>query len=59
MIVTRREAPYVLDEILGNAKDLPITEHATDTHGATLRFRLSTQHTRLGFGSRDTCVADR
>ena len=30
------EAPYVLDEILGNATDLPIVEHATDTHGATL-----------------------
>jgi TnpA family transposase len=26
----------VLDEILGNATDLPITEHATDTHGVTL-----------------------
>jgi hypothetical protein len=25
-----------LDEILGNATDLPITEHATDTHGVTL-----------------------
>jgi hypothetical protein len=23
-----------------------------------LRFRLSTQHTRPGFGSRDTCAAD-
>jgi TnpA family transposase len=30
------EAPYVLDEILGNVTDLPIIEHATDTHGATL-----------------------
>ena len=30
------EAPYVLDEILGNATDLTIVEHATDTHGATL-----------------------
>ena len=26
----------MLDEILGNATDLPITEHATDTHGVTL-----------------------
>jgi TnpA family transposase len=26
----------VLDEILGNQADLPITEHATDTHGASL-----------------------
>jgi TnpA family transposase len=34
IVATDREAPYVLDEILGNATDLPITEHATDTHGA-------------------------
>jgi len=27
---------YVLDEILGNATDIPVTEHATDTHGVTL-----------------------
>ncbi|MBT2511494.1 Tn3 family transposase [Streptomyces sp. ISL-98] len=26
----------MLDEILGNATDLPITEHATDTDGVTL-----------------------
>ena len=26
----------MLDEILGNATDLPIAEHATDTHGASL-----------------------
>ena len=30
------ESHDVLDGILGNATDLPITEHATDTHGATL-----------------------
>ncbi|MEV0106750.1 Tn3 family transposase [Nocardia sp. NPDC050799] len=36
IVATRREADYVLDEILGNATDLPITEHATDTHGVTL-----------------------
>jgi len=36
IVTTRREAHYVLDEILGNAEDLPITEHATDTHGVTL-----------------------
>ncbi|MFD3592591.1 Tn3 family transposase [Nocardia sp. NPDC058640] len=36
IVTTRREAHYVLDEILGNATDLPITEHATDTHGVTL-----------------------
>ena len=35
-MATQREAHYVLDEILGNATDLPITEHATDTHGVTL-----------------------
>jgi TnpA family transposase len=34
--VTDREAVYVLDEIFGNATDLPITEHATDTAGQTL-----------------------
>ncbi len=26
----------MLDEILGNATDVPVTEHATDTHGVTL-----------------------
>ncbi|MFI5634722.1 Tn3 family transposase [Streptomyces sp. NPDC051664] len=36
IVVTRREAQYVLDEIMGNKTDLPITEHATDTHGVTL-----------------------
>jgi len=36
IVATNREAPYVLDEILGNQADLPITEHATDTHGASL-----------------------
>jgi TnpA family transposase len=36
IVATHREARYVLDEILGNATDLPITEHATDTHGVTL-----------------------
>jgi TnpA family transposase len=35
-VATDREAHYVLDEILGNATDVPITEHATDTHGVTL-----------------------
>ncbi len=32
---TVREATYVLDEILGNPTDLPIAEHAVDTHGQT------------------------
>jgi TnpA family transposase len=36
IVATEREFPYVLDEILGNQTDLPITEHATDTHGASL-----------------------
>ena len=33
---TAPESHYVLDGILGNQTDLPVTEHATDTHGATL-----------------------
>ncbi len=36
LIPTQREAQFVLDEMLGNATDLPIVEHATDTHGVTL-----------------------
>ncbi|MFH5230316.1 Tn3 family transposase [Antrihabitans spumae] len=36
IVATDREAHYVLDEILGNATDLPITEHAVDTGGVTL-----------------------
>lgn len=36
IVATDREAHYVLDEILGNSTDLPITEHATDSHGVTL-----------------------
>jgi TnpA family transposase len=36
IVATAPESHYVLDGILGNATDLPITEHATDTHGATL-----------------------
>jgi TnpA family transposase len=36
IVATKREAHYVLDEILGNATDIPVTEHATDTHGVTL-----------------------
>jgi TnpA family transposase len=36
MVPTHREGHYTLDELLGNATDLPIREHATDTHGATL-----------------------
>lgn len=33
---TEPESPHVLDGVLGNATDLPIVEHATDTAGATL-----------------------
>jgi TnpA family transposase len=33
---TDPESPCALDGILGNQTDLLITEHATDTHGATL-----------------------
>jgi len=29
IVAMKREAHYVLDEILGNATDIPITEHAT------------------------------
>jgi TnpA family transposase len=36
IVAAAPESHYVLDGILGNATDLPITEHATDTHGATL-----------------------
>lgn len=37
--MAKREAHFVLDEILGNATDIPITEHATDTHGAAGQLR--------------------
>jgi TnpA family transposase len=36
IVATAPESHYVLDGILGNETDLPITEHATDTAGATL-----------------------
>ena len=36
IVATAPESHYVLDGILGNETDLPIAEHATDTHGATL-----------------------
>jgi TnpA family transposase len=36
IVPTAREAHFVLDDFLGNATDLPVAEHATDTHGATL-----------------------
>ncbi len=36
IVATAPESHYMLDGILGNDTDLPISEHATDTHGATL-----------------------
>ena len=33
IVSTERDATYTLDEILGNTTELPIVEHATDTHG--------------------------
>jgi TnpA family transposase len=36
IVATHREGHYTLDELLGNETDLPIREHATDTHDATL-----------------------
>ncbi|MEZ2390629.1 Tn3 family transposase [bacterium RCC_150] len=73
IVATKREAHYVLDEILGNATDIPITEHATDTHGVTLvnfalfdllRLQLSPRIRDLGkitlnrIGSRAQAEAD-
>jgi hypothetical protein len=36
IVPTAREAHFVLDDFLGNATDLPLFEHATDTHGGHL-----------------------
>ncbi len=36
IVSTDRDGLYVLDEILGNTTELPILEHATDTHGQML-----------------------
>ncbi|MGP4103466.1 Tn3 family transposase [Nonomuraea sp. KM90] len=36
IVPTAREAHFVLDDFLGNATDLPIAEHATDTHGVVV-----------------------
>jgi hypothetical protein len=36
IVATAPESHYVLDGILGNETDLPITEHATDTHGVVV-----------------------
>jgi TnpA family transposase len=35
VIITARDAPYVLDAILGNETELASVEHTTDTAGAT------------------------
>ncbi len=35
IVPTAREGHYTLDELLGNETDLPIREHATDTHVLT------------------------
>lgn len=36
IVSTDRDGLYTLDEILGNTTELPILEHATDTHGQML-----------------------
>jgi Tn3 transposase DDE domain len=36
LVPVAREAHFALDEFLGNATDLPITEHAADTHGVVV-----------------------
>jgi len=36
IVAAAPESHYVLDGILGNATDLPIAEHATDTHGVVV-----------------------
>ena len=36
IVPTAREAHYMLDDFLGNATDLPVYEHATDTHGVVV-----------------------
>ena len=54
IVSTERDATYVLDEVLGNTTELPILEHATDSHGQTLAtFAL------FGFGGQAALAADR
>ena len=53
LIPTHREAHYVLDELLGNATDLPIYEHATDTHGVDAH-----QLCAVRFGGEGAVAAD-
>jgi len=55
IVATDREAACVLDEILGNQADLPITEHATDTHGASLMWTSQVDLRSLGTGWWDGC----
>jgi hypothetical protein len=40
IVATHREGHYTLDELLGNETDLPIREHATDTHGVVGELRV-------------------
>lgn len=39
IVPTVRQAHYVLDDFLGNATDLPVHKHATDTHGVVDQLR--------------------
>nr|WP_243706358.1 transposase [Micromonospora sp. KC721] len=41
IVATAPESHHVLDGLRGNETDLPVFEHATDTHGATLASRVS------------------
>src|SRR6266568_1615426 len=54
---TSPENPYVLDGILGNQTDLIVTEHATDTHGATLMWTSQDdlRWSEGGLGRVDVC----
>jgi hypothetical protein len=55
IVPTVREAHYALDEFLGNATDLPITEHATDTHGATFMWTSQVDLLSSWTGRWDRC----
>jgi len=46
VIITARDATYVLDAILGNETELAIVEHTTDTAGVTVILTLM-GYTRL------------
>ena len=57
IVATHREGHYTLDELLGNETDLPIREHATDTHGATLMWTSQDdlRWSEGGLGRVDVC----